>query len=53
MYIVVYADDNLGHGSYLLSSNGYIWSTSEATDNIAKKGFEFKNGASILVEFDP
>jgi lipopolysaccharide export system protein LptA len=36
-----------------MSTNGYIWSTSDASDNIKMKGFSFLAGATVTVEFDP
>lgn len=36
-----------------MSSNGYIWSSSDNSDNIKLKGFPFTMENSIVVEFDP
>lgn len=36
-----------------MSSNGYVWSSSDSSDNIKLKGFTFSEEASIVVEFDP
>ena len=36
-----------------MSSNGYIWSNSNPSDNIKQNGFSFQNGSSVTVEFDP
>lgn len=40
-------DSNLGHGSYLVSSNGFTWSHSEKSDNIIDKKFTFSEGDTI------
>lgn len=36
-----------------MSTNGYIWSTSDASDNIKMKGFSYAVGSTVTVEFDP
>lgn len=36
-----------------MSSNGYIWSNSNADDNIKQKGFNFTTESIVTVEFDP
>ena len=45
--------NNLGHGSYLVSSNGYSWSSTKKEDNVAFKNFHFENNDTIYIEFDP
>lgn len=45
--------NNLGHGSYLVSSNGYVWSHSKKEDNVAFKNFHFEKNDTIYIEFDP
>jgi hypothetical protein len=44
-------DNNLGHGSYLISSNGYSWSHTEQANNIAVVSFKFKEGDLIQLEY--
>ena len=46
-------DSTIGHGSFLLSTNGYTWSHSKAEDNIKLKAFEFDTGTNVGVTFDP
>jgi|JI9StandDraft_1071089.scaffolds.fasta_scaffold570376_2 hypothetical protein len=36
-----------------MSSNGYVWSNSNAAENIKQNGFSFQTGSSVTVEFDP
>ncbi|KAL4459790.1 hypothetical protein ABPG74_003316 [Tetrahymena malaccensis] len=43
----------IGHGSYLLSGNGYTWSHSKADQNSQNKSFHFITGDTIYIEFDP
>jgi hypothetical protein len=43
----------LGHGSFLASSNGYIWSHTLADDNMKNKSFSFGTNDVVTVEFDP
>jgi hypothetical protein len=45
--------NNIGHGSYLISSNGYTWSHSKKEDNVVHKSFSFITGDVIYCEFDP
>jgi len=45
------SDNNLGHGSYLISSNGYSWSHTEQTNNITVVTFKFKEGDLIQLEY--
>lgn len=53
MYIFyITIDNNLGHGSYLISSNGYSWSHTEQANNIAVVGFKFKEGDIIQIQYD-
>jgi len=49
MYVYIDLDENLGHGSYLLSNNGYTWSHSNSEDNIHSCLFTFKEGSIIEV----
>ncbi len=42
--------ENLGHGSYMISSNGYSWSSSVKTHNSAYfSGFSFGAGDFVIV----
>lgn len=50
MYVVGYTDNNLGHGSYLISSNGYAWSHTDKSHNISVVDFKFKQGDIVEVE---
>lgn len=43
----------MGHGSYLLSNNGYSWSHSRNEDNIHACLFTFKQGNIIEVKLTP
>lgn len=45
--------NNLGHGTYLVSSNGYSWSHSKKEDNVSFKNFHFEKNDTIYIEFDP
>lgn len=45
-------DNNLGHGSYLISSNGYSWSHTEQANNIAVVAFKFKEGDIVQIEYE-
>ena len=53
MYIFINKDEQLGHGSYLLSNNGYTWSHSSGDDNIYSCLFTFKSGQIIDVTLTP
>lgn len=44
---------NIGHGSYLISSNGYSWSHSTKELNSAFKTFQFAVNDTVYVEYDP
>ena len=44
---------SLGHGSYLISSNGYSWSHSIQGDNSVYKSFQFTTNDVIRMELDP
>jgi hypothetical protein len=44
---------NTGHGSYLISSNGYSWSHSVKELNSAFKTFQFSVNDTVYVEYDP
>lgn len=43
----------IGHGSYLISSNGYSWSHSQKEFNSAFKSFNFVVNDVVYVEYDP
>jgi hypothetical protein len=43
-------DNNLGHGSFLLSNNSYSWSHAFAANNIQNSSFTFVEGNIIKVE---
>ena len=45
--------NTLGHGSYLISGNGYSWSHSKKEDNVQYKCFTFEVGTVVICEFDP
>ena len=42
---------NTGHGSYLISSNGYSWSSYKPEYNSKYEPFQFKTGDIIHLEF--
>lgn len=44
---------SLGHGSYLISSNGYTWSHSIQADNSSFKSFYFSTNDIVRIELDP
>jgi len=44
---------NIGHGSYLISSNGYSWSHSTKDFNSAFKTFQFTVNDIVYIEYDP
>lgn len=44
---------NIGHGSYLISTNGYTWSHSVKEFNSALKTFAFTVNDIVYIEFDP
>ncbi|EGR33160.1 hypothetical protein IMG5_060530 [Ichthyophthirius multifiliis] len=44
---------DVGHGSYLVSGNGYTWSHYKSENNSASKSFSFATGDIIYGEFDP
>ena len=43
---------NIGHGSYLVSSNGYTWPHSDKNDNSVHKDFNFISKDTIFIEID-
>jgi hypothetical protein len=43
----------IGHGSYLISSNGYSWSHSVKEFNSAFKSFNFVVNDIVYIEYDP
>jgi len=44
---------NIGHGSYLISGNGYSWSHSDKSSNSTYKSFSFSTNDTIYMEYDP
>jgi hypothetical protein len=44
---------NTGHGNYLISSNGYSWSSYKLEFNSKFESFSFTTGDIIHVEFNP
>jgi hypothetical protein len=42
-----------GHGSYLISTNGYTWSHLKKEFNSAYKCFQFNVGDIVYMQFDP
>ena len=46
-------DESLGHGSFLLSNNGYTWSHSNSEDNIHSCLFTFKQDNTVEVTLSP
>lgn len=52
MYFIDNKDNNIGHGSYLISSNGYSWSHSQQSNNIAVVSFKFKQNDQIEITYD-
>lgn len=44
--------NNVGHGSYLISSNGYSWSHLKKEDNIQAKSFKFVKDDIIQIELN-
>jgi hypothetical protein len=53
MYMPLNSDEVLGHGSYLLSNNGYTWSHSSSEDNIHACLFTFKQDQIVEVTLEP
>lgn len=47
------SDEVLGHGSFLLSNNGYTWSHSASEDNIHSCLFTFKQDDLVEVTLEP
>ena len=43
---------NIGHGSYLISTNGYSWSHSVKDFNSAFKTFQFTVNDTVYIEYD-
>lgn len=43
---------NIGHGSYMISANGYTWSHSIKQANSAYKSFTYTTGDTLYVEYD-
>ncbi|CAD8151192.1 unnamed protein product [Paramecium octaurelia] len=41
---------NLGHGSYMISSNAHTWSHSKKEENMVQKSFTFTTGDIIIVD---
>lgn len=50
-YVFTYS--NIGHGSYLISANGYCWSHSLLDFNSAYKSFPFAVGDTVYMQFNP
>jgi hypothetical protein len=44
---------NIGHGSYLISTNGYTWSHSAKEFNSTSKCFNFTANDTVYIEYDP
>lgn len=44
---------SIGHGGYLVSSNGGSWSSHQAIYNNAVKSFKFIKGDIVWCEYDP
>ena len=44
---------SIGHGSYLISTNGYSWSHSIKEFNSAYKTFQFTVNDTVFMEYDP
>lgn len=44
-----YVDNNIGHGSFLLSNNSYSWSHSYTADNLQNSKFTFLEGHVIKI----
>lgn len=42
----------IGHGQYLISSSGKVYSSSDKSANYSKQSFSFDTGDVIKVEFD-
>jgi hypothetical protein len=42
-----------GHGSYLISGNGYSWSHSQNENNSKNQVFNFGTGDTIIMQFNP
>lgn len=53
MYQVRYLDENMGHGSFLLSNNGYTWSHCFPEDNIHSTLFTFKQDNIVELTLEP
>lgn len=43
----IYLDEAMGHGSFLLSNNGYTWSHCFPEDNIHASLFTFKQDSTV------
>lgn len=43
---------NIGHGSYLISGNGYSWSHSQKDFNSAYKSFSYTTGDIIHIQYN-
>lgn len=53
MFVFCYIDEAMGHGSFLLSNNGYTWSHCYPEDNIHANQFTFKEGSIVEVILQP
>lgn len=43
----------LGHGSYLVSSNGGSWSSIDSTKNNTVNSFSYYTDDTIIIEYEP
>lgn len=47
-----FAFNTIGHGAYMISSNGGTWSNTQANFNNVVKAFKFAKGDTVACEFD-
>ena len=45
--------DRLGHGAYMISSNGGSWSNSDREFNNVPKSFKYTKGDVIICDYNP
>ena len=43
----------LGHGAYMISSNGGTWSNTQTTFNNVVKAFKFAKNDIVICDYDP
>ena len=43
----------IGHGSYMISANGYVWSHTETQVNSKFQSFLFQTGDVLALQYDP